>query len=229
MAGPGPAHLSGGSAGARCGLSCSSSRGCSGSAGEDSGAASQPPADGRRASWSQPLQSPRTQRGDGFGAKLLLLHSELSTPRSLPAQPTSRPPHGQPTRLVQSPPRLPPQVLPPQCPSSLRPSSSDDESKSWTDPESPVHPRQVQVGAHGPEGTVCSRSDDELTQSPVFYSRPGGQLLPRLVTPVSALKTPQPLIFPGNAPFNSGLRLECHLPAVPPATVTGLGWGHVIP
>lgn len=80
-----------------------------------------------------------------------------------------------------------------------------------------------------PRGHCCSRSDEALTQSPVFYSRPGGQLLPRLVTPVSALKTPQPLIFLGNAPFNSGLRLECHLPAVPPATVIGPGWGHVIP
>ena len=86
MAGVSPAlehspHLSGDSAGALCGWSCSSSRGCSGSAGEDWGAASRPPADWRLSDCGQSLQSRQLGEGEGVGSDALR-HPELSTPWS---------------------------------------------------------------------------------------------------------------------------------------------------
>lgn len=123
---------------------------------------------GRRALWVGLCTVHRHSERKGWGQTPPPAFGALLTAVP-PSTVTSQPPPGQLTRLVQSPPRPPPQVLSPKCPSSHRPSSSDDESKSWADPESPVHPLSAADGGPWPRGAhSASRSDDGLTQSPVF-------------------------------------------------------------
>lgn len=194
-----PPHLSGDSAGAPCGWSCSSSRGCSGSAGEGWGAASRPPADGGPSDCGQSLQSRRLGEGEGvgsdpppvaFGALQTVVPSQPTTPSLSTSSPRCRP-----RPLPRLPPRLLlPQVLPPKRPSSHMSSCSEDKPKSWTDPESHVQPLQTKMGRPRPERPLLDPDQTRSSRRALFSTWGLGCQLLLVWSPValSTQETPQP-------------------------------------
>lgn len=216
--------------GALCGWSCSSSLGCSGSAGEDSGAASRLLAAGGAWEILGSLCGGDTQsqdKGWGQAAPPDIGSSAHSVPPVRRSSSCPRVPHREDSLkhlLVQAP-RASPFCLcprtsfhlnafPPICPGALIP-----ESKSWQDPESLVQPFQSTDGETAAQRGAGVVPAHRAGSCRALISIPGlgCQLLPCFVIPgPPAQKALQPPPPSRKCPCNSGLQLGQHLLSVPP-------------